>query len=342
MSVLSELQELEHILDHLPSDARVRSEYVVEVDEHKLPIYSIVFGPTSPDAPVVAFFGGVHGLERIGTRVVNSFLRSICSALSWDNSLRHLIQHVRIAFYPIVNPGGMLLGRRSNPRGIDLMRNAPLDAEEPLKYFVPGGHRISPKLPWYRGESTAAMEPEAYALCQFVRREVMPSPYSLCLDVHSGFGFVDRVWFPYSHSRRPFPRLPEIFALNELLDRTLTNHIYRLEPQTSSYMMHGDLWDYLYLEHQREYAKNTFLPICLEMGSWAWVKKNPRQLLSILGLFNPILPHRTRRTLRRHLPFLDFLVRSTNSWRNWQPVENHQRELLRAKALAHWYAGKGL
>jgi hypothetical protein len=332
-----ELEHLESIIHRLPASVRIRTELVVPYERFRFPIYSIMLGPERPDTPIVAFFGGVHGLERIGSQVVSSFLSTIASSLEWDDSLGHLLDRIRIAFYPIVNPGGMYLNRRSNPNGVDLMRNAPIDVDEPRRFFLPGGHRISPALPWYRGEAGKPMEAEAQAMCDFVRREIFQAPYAVALDVHSGFGFEDRLWFPFSSTRKLFPHLPEVYALTNLLNRTLTNHIYRPEPQSHSYMMNGDLWDYLYFEHQTSATGRVFLPLCLEMGSWAWVKKNPKQLLSIIGLFNPILPHRIRRTLRRHLPLFDFLVRSTFSWRNWQPREQPAREQLLTEAIDHWY-----
>ncbi|CAH2929990.1 MAG: FIG011155: Zinc carboxypeptidase-related protein [uncultured Paraburkholderia sp.] len=47
----------------------------------------------------------------------------------------------------------------------------------------------------------------------------------------------------------------------------------------------------------------------LELGSWLWIKKNPRQLFSRQGFFNPVKAHRTARVLRRHANLLDFLAR---------------------------------
>ena len=34
---------------------------------------------------------------------------------------------------------------------------------------------------------------------------------------------------------------------------------------------------------------NVFLPFTLEMGSWLWVRKNPRQMLDYFGYFNPVI-----------------------------------------------------
>lgn len=334
---IDELDELEKLLHRLPSNARINQEALVSIKGQRLPIYSIVLGPGDLTSPAVAFFGGVHGLERIGTQVVISYLRAIAGALNWDEILHRALEGTRIAFYPLVNPGGLLLKQRSNPNGVDLMRNAPVDMTEARRFFLPGGHRISSALPWYRGRAGEEMEVEARALCQFVRRELFSASYSLALDVHSGFGLVDRLWFPHATTRRIFPRLPEVFALSDLLDQTLVNHIYRVEPQASSYIIHGDLWDFLYFEHEHSHRENVFLPFCLEMGSWLWVKKNPGQILTAAGLFNPVLPHRERRTLRRHLPLFDFLVRSTNSWGKWKPSDDTKRNLFRELAIEKWY-----
>ena len=62
------------------------------------------------------------------------------------------------------------------------------------------------------------------------------------------------------------------------------------------------------------------MPLTLEMGSWTWVRKNPLQGLTSLGRFNPIKPHRLRRTLRRHLPLLEFLFHAAASYRAWLPA----------------------
>ena len=42
----------------------------------------------SPQAPVIGFFGGVHGVERIGTQVLISWLHSLVHRLDWDDQLR--------------------------------------------------------------------------------------------------------------------------------------------------------------------------------------------------------------------------------------------------------------
>ena len=93
----------------------------------------------------------------------------------------------------------------------------------------------------------------------------------------------------------------------------------RIEPQSDHYTAHGDLWDYLYDLHQAGPATSTrlFLPWTLEIGSWRWVRKNPRQLLSSDGPFNPLKPHRYSRAMRRHLLLFDFFCRAVRSHEQW-------------------------
>lgn len=301
-----------------------------------LPVYSLALGNPSPRVPAVGFFGGVHGLERIGTQVILALLHSLVLRLAWDKTLHALLEQVRLVFMPLVNPGGMLRNTRANPNGVDLMRNAPVDALEAVPPLV-GGQRISSGLPWYRGRAGAAMEAESQALCDLVVRELQPRPFSLALDCHSGFGLRDRLWFPFSHQRGPMAQLAQLHALYRIFEASNPHHPYLVEPQSNQYLAHGDLWDHLVLLCGA--GGNVFLPLTLEMGSWLWVKKNPRQLLSLQGLFNPLIAHREQRVLRRHLPLLDFIIRATAAAECWLPqgeaVDRHRRD-----ALALWYPGR--
>ena len=52
----------------------------------------------------------------------------------------------------MVNPYGLHHGTRSNANGVDLMRNAPIDANVTSKLPLISGHRVSPSLPWYPEE----------------------------------------------------------------------------------------------------------------------------------------------------------------------------------------------
>jgi hypothetical protein len=299
-----------------------------------LPVYAICVGNPGLDVPAIGFFGGVHGLERIGAEVVIAFLHNTVMRLKWDATLHRQLENIRLVFMPIVNPGGMLMGTRANPQGVDLMRNAPIDAIGKVP-FLAGGQRISAGLPWYRGVAGQPMERENQALCQVVTSELLSRKFSMALDCHSGFGASDRIWFPYAHTQDPIEHLAEMKALKEVFFQTHSHHQYVFEPQSMQYLAHGDLWDYLYKVACQEPGP-IFLPLTLEMGSWLWIKKNPRQLLSLKGIFNPLIEHRQRRVLRRHLSLLDFLVRAAFSHKNWVPAPEG-RAALQAAALQDWY-----
>ena len=288
-----------------------RSDAEVLVHVGGMPIYCFRFGTSDRLAPALLVTGGVHGLEQIGTHVAIAFLGSLVTRLTWDDILRSALERVRIFVVPLANPVGMARGTRANGRGVDLMRNAP--ASDLGGTPLVGGHRISPRLPWFMGH---AIERETAALLDLVERELFAAPLAIALDLHSGFGLVDRLWYPYARTREPPPDLPRIEALVRLLDATFPNHVYHIEQTARVYTIRGDLWDYLY-DRRRARGGGALLSLTLEMGSWTWVRKNPLQGLSMLGRFNPIKPHRLSRTLRRHLPLLDFLLHAAASYRTW-------------------------
>ena len=327
-----ELQELERLVEVGQDWLETRRLGEVESLGRRFPLLCLCLGTGRRRCPAVGFFGGIHGLERIGSRVVLAFLAGLLARLPWDALLRRQLDNLRLVFMPLVNPGGMWAATRCNPRGVDLMRNAPVDSREhPLPFL--GGQRLSARLPWYRGRPEDGMEVESQALCRVVEEELLTRRFSIALDCHSGFGLMDRIWFPHAHTVAPMARLAEVYALNELFEHSYPSHCYLFEPQSRNYLAHGDLWDYLCLGAGQE---RVFLPLTLEMGSWAWVRKSPRQLFSREGLFNPGPPHRLKRTLRRHLLWLDFLSRAASSHRDWLP-RGSARDEHQGAALARWY-----
>jgi Zinc carboxypeptidase len=332
---LPELLELEDLARRAETRIEQRLLCEVQVGAERFPVHAYLLGNRHPDAPAAGFFGGVHGLERIGAEVVIAHLRSLVMRLRWDETLHRQLEAMRLVFVPLVNPGGLCLGTRANPNGVDLMRNAPVEALDRVPYLV-GGQRISAALPWYRGVQGAAMECESAALCRIVEEELLSRPFSISVDCHSGFGLHDRVWFPFAHTARPIEHLPEVQALCETMDETLLHHRYIIEPQSRQYLAHGDLWDHLYLGTP---PGRVFIPLTLEMGSWLWVRKNPRQLLSRHGLFNPMIEHRQQRVLRRHIGWLDFIMRAACSHARWAPAAS-RREHHRGLAIARWYGGR--
>jgi hypothetical protein len=331
-----ELEELEKIIADAGGLIEARIACEVATGDQRFPLHVLALGSNRHDVPAVGFFGGFHGLERIGAEVVMAYLRSLVQRLRWDEVLRHKLENLRLVFMPIVNPGGFWRGTRANPNGVDLMRNAPVESVERVPFLV-GGQRLSAGLPWYRGPAGAPMEAESRAVCQVVEQELISRPFSLAIDCHSGFGLRDRIWFPYAHTPLPIEHLAEIHALTELFDHAYAHHNYVFEPQSRQYLTHGDLWDYLYRQAASQ-PDRIFLPMTLEMGSWLWVKKNPRQLFSRHGIFNPLIGHRQQRVLRRHLAWLEFLARAASSHRRWLPTGD-ERQRHRQLAVQRWYLG---
>lgn len=318
-----ELMEIRQIreLTRLKCDyMRVEELGTVRCKDHVYPITSFIFGSERRDVPTLGLFGGVHGLERIGTHVIVAFLETLIKQLQWDTDLQKSLAHARIVSIPLINPGGMHMNWRSNPNGVDLMRNAPVEVDQNAKRipWLISGHRISNKIAWFRGQE-GKMEVESQALVDFVRKEIFPSPAALTIDFHSGFGLKDRFWYPYARTDKEFPLINNVLLLVDLLNETLPHHVYKIEPQSASYVTNGDLWDYLFDEHYNslEHKHEVFIPWTLEMGSWTWVKKNPKQIFSPLGLFNPMIDHRFDRTMRRHKLLIEFFFKAVKNFDIW-------------------------
>lgn len=340
METFPEFLQLQRVVDKLGPYARIETPAHVSKRGVSYPLFTIVLGNPSPQAPVFGLVGGVHGLEKIGSQVVLSYLEHLLERLAWDESLKWQLERMRIVIMPVVNPLGIKFLSRSNANGVDLNRNAPVDADRATPLV--GGHRISPHLMWYRGDPQR-MEVESQVLCDFIKRQCFESPHSVIIDVHSGFGLKDQLWFPYAKTKKPFPNLAEVTGLKTLLDRVLPNHVYKIEPQSLIFTAHGDLWDYLHDEFFRhhgstaESGENVFVPLTLELGSWSWVKKNPFQFFKLSGHYNPVKPHRMRRVLRRHIPLFDFLIRSVISPGPWKAGTTTQRDAFYEQGMDIWY-----
>lgn len=341
---MPEMVTLSRLARSLENRARVRIEDTVVWKDRSFPLVSITMGSEDPQAPSLGIFGGVHGLERVGSDVVMSWIQSLAETMTWDESLQERLSRTRLVFMPIVNPVGIFEMTRSNGNGVDLMRNSPVRADQP-PWMLLGGQSVSNFLPWYSPSvaSERDMELESRAVIRVVEREMFRSKAALTVDVHSGFGSVDRFWFPWAKSKVPPPHLEEIVALKRMFDRSYPNHIYQIEPQAKSYTTHGDLWDWIYEKHMLSEsaktgtAKSILIPYTLELGSWIWIKKNPRQIFSALGGFHPIQPHRLKRILRRHITLFDFLHRAVLSSDGWLNLDRETRMQLRRRAMDLWY-----
>lgn len=329
--LFAELNQLELILQQAPKLVQPQLLGKVQLKAQQLPVYAIEIGEHAKDKPVLLLTGGVHGLERIGTQVLLAYLESLCARLQWDQHFAALFDKVQLCMVPLLNPGGMALGWRSNPQHIDLMRNAPTEALEKAAFLL-GGHRVSRFLPWYRG-APGELAQENQWLIAYVR-QFFQAPFMLALDCHSGFGRTDRLWFPYAKTaQQPIAHLSQMYRLQQLLFQSFPQQNYIFEPQSRHYLCHGDLWDHLYDESQQ--YQQVFLPLTLEMGSWNWVRKNPFQLLKSHGLFHPVKPHRVKRVLRSHLILLDFLLHATAAAPDWLGSVGDEQQQA-AKAL--WYS----
>ena len=309
--------------------ARINVHSYVEYHKQKYPLVSLHYG--NPKGPTLLLTGGVHGLERIGAQLTLSLLNSFHQRLAWDETLQGLLEKIQVVFVPLVNPYGYFEVVRGNGNGVDLMRNAPIEADEKVNFLL-GGHRFSRHLYWYRGQELQA---ETRFAIDTVEQIFQQSDCLISIDAHSGFGFKDRLWFPFANSRKEFSQLNELYLFFELFQQTHPYNIYKVEPQSHNYLTHGDIWDYCFTNLRRSHQ--IYLPLTLEMGSWIWVKKNPLQLFSKAGLFNPIKEHRLNRTLRRHRPLFDFLLHSLASNQTWTHPSFAQTFLVNERARMKYY-----
>ena len=181
-----EMTDLESLIEGFGSKARTRVVAEVSYNDKTYPLHSLVLGSEDPSAPTVGFFAGIHGLEKIGCEVVLAYMHTLLELMRWDKHFQDRLEHSRLVFMPIMNPVGVVQRFRSNGNGVDLMRNAPLEAADPGGPFY-RGHRFSAKVPYYRGPSGVEMEIELKALIEVVEKELLCSKLALAVDVHSGF-----------------------------------------------------------------------------------------------------------------------------------------------------------
>ena len=302
-----------------------------------LPVMAWSCGSDDPQAPALMVVGGVHGLERIGSELVLHSMEALAARASWDAGAKGLLAAAQVWFVPAANPAGLLAKSRCNRRGVDLMRNAPVEARGALA--VAGGQRVSARLPWFRGAKGEPMEAEAAALVGLALELAAREGGLILLDCHSGYGASDGLWFPYACEAKPFEHSAHMAKLRGMLESALPWHGYRFEPQSRQYLAHGDLWDYAFMESLKAGGRpGSFLPLTLEMGSWAWVRKNPSHLFKGEGLFHPIKEHRVARVLRRHASLVDFLLSAAGSRPAWSAMGDAEECEMMRKACSWWWS----
>jgi hypothetical protein len=326
---LTEIIQIEKLLAEFPNEALGQILGQVGTAHEKYPIYQISIGSRNPQAPVLGLIAGVHGLERVGSQVIISLLTSLLRIQTWDEPLADLLKKIRIFAIPTLNPWGIANLRRSNAQGVDLMRNSPVREDGPLPWLL-GGQDYGPWLPWYQGRE---LQEESKIVIQALIQQTERTNFSWMMDVHSGFGFHDQIWFPFANTAKPFPDIAEVYQFKTHFDLSHPHHFYKIEPQ--SYRTRGDLWDYAY--HQIRTPQRFFMPLTLELGSWIWIKKNPLQLFSRQGLFHPLKPHRHRRILRRHWTLFDFMIRMTHNHEKWTKLTSIKRDQAHSEAMKFWY-----
>src|SRR3954468_2940088 len=109
MTLLPELEAIQSLLARGTPGLHHEVACTVEYQGGSLPVHAITLGNPDPALPAAGFFGGVHGLERIGARVVIAFLEHLVARLAWDATLHDQLGKVRLLFMPLVNPVGMAL-----------------------------------------------------------------------------------------------------------------------------------------------------------------------------------------------------------------------------------------
>ncbi|MFZ5839757.1 MAG: DUF2817 domain-containing protein, partial [Pseudomonadota bacterium] len=136
--ILREIQHIEQLAEQYPQHIRLHLLDDVYYKDKSLPIYALELGSTNNDAPCLFFTGAIHGVERIGSQIILAFLKSLLRRLEWDGQLNESLNNLRIIAVPVVNPWGVALKKRANHNGVDLMRNSPINSDNPVYHLYAG------------------------------------------------------------------------------------------------------------------------------------------------------------------------------------------------------------
>ncbi len=82
----AEMDDLEDLIHKFGELARTRVVAEVSSNNKTFPLYCISISSSRPTDPAVGIFGGVHGLERIGSEVVLSFMHTLLEWIRWDRN----------------------------------------------------------------------------------------------------------------------------------------------------------------------------------------------------------------------------------------------------------------
>ncbi|GBF51203.1 zinc carboxypeptidase-related protein [Leptospira ryugenii] len=265
----------------------------------------------------VGMVAGVHGLETVGIRILLDFLEYILYKKSPGYVSEIANGKIGLVVIPIVNPGGVALKSRSNPSGVDLMRNSGVEAESAPILF--GGQNWTSKLPYYRGKT---LEPESRAVFRYINQYFYHVKDSILpvIDIHSGFGTIDHVWWPYARTKKECVDTALFEKIASYMVELRRHKRYKFGPQSETYTTHGDLWDRFYDHFQEKFSHtgSRFLPFTLEVGTWSDIKENPSKLFRKRGIFNPAKENKFE-TIVTYRDFLrDFLFLSGTKLKDWK------------------------
>ena len=83
----AEYEDLKAILDQGSASFEIHTACETSVRGRQFAVYTASIGSTDPLAPAIGFFGGIHGLERIGSQLVLDYMRALLARLEWDELL---------------------------------------------------------------------------------------------------------------------------------------------------------------------------------------------------------------------------------------------------------------
>ncbi len=110
---------------------------VVGYSEEQNPIYLLEVGSGQD---TVLIFGAFHGDEQVGFHLVVQLAETLYKAPEQINA--------HVVLVPVVNPDGLLKGKRTNANGVDINRNFPTEDWTPVytkKKYYPGPEPASEK-----------------------------------------------------------------------------------------------------------------------------------------------------------------------------------------------------
>lgn len=286
-------------MEKILSKYKFQVELIKNIEYHQktYPVYQISEGNKINPKAQILLTGAIHGLEKIGANIIFSFLKII-------KNKKINLENIHIIAIPIANPYGYVNETRCNGNNVDLMRNAPFDAERVVPFL--GGHKISNFFPYYRGEK---LEEENLILVNLVDELLLKEIPLFHLDIHSGFGNETEIWTPQD----------TYIDVNNSLYRLFKHSCFIFKNQP--YNSHGDMLKYLFdtFKHKKKYV-----PVTLEIGFfykinslkeisfWKKFLKNPFKFLKFKRWFFSPKYGEKRKVIRVHTQFLIDLVQKIN------------------------------